>query len=375
MLAAHPAVELTVFFCCDHGQRATLDVDFGTRFAWERSLTSGYAHEYIPSIHPQPDPYGFWRLTNPSLWARLTRSGFDAVMPVGWGFASCWLAVAAAKAHDLRLLLRAESHLASWGPRPAWKSVARRAVLSALFRQVDAFLSIGTRNTELYRAHGVPDDRIFLTPYAVDNDFFLAHAARLEPRRVELRAALGVQDDRPIIVSSGKLIERKAPLDVLRAFAMVRRHIPAMLVFAGDGVLRSSVEALALATGVADDVRITGFKQQHELCEAYAAADLFAFPSHFETWGLVLNEAMLFGLPAICTDQVPAHADLVVAGETGEVYSAGDVSRLSEIMEAWLVDRAGTRRMGCQARARVKEWSLERGVQGVVDALASVSLL
>lgn len=371
-LAAHSAIDLTVLFCCDHGQRPTFDREFNTTFAWDRPITEGYAHEFVPSIHPRPGPYGFFPLTNPSLWRTLTRDRFDAVMLVGWGFASSWIALAAARAHGLTVLLRGESGLDSYQPRSWVRARARHTVLSGLFRNVDAFLSIGSHNADLYRSFGIAQDRIFLTPYAVDNAFFLAKAASARPRRAELRAELGVLDDRPIILTSGKLYERKAPLDLLEAFVEVRRQFVAKLVFLGDGPQRHEVEQRARAAGIAEDVLVTGFRNQNQLPNSYVAADLFAFPTHFETWGLVVNEAMLCGLPVVCTDRVPAHRDLIIPGETGEVYPAKDTSALADILRRCLADPARLNHMGQMALERIRHWSLERCVEGVVSACTHV---
>lgn len=369
-MAAHPAIDLTVLFCCDHGQRPTFDREFNTTFAWDRPITEGYAHEFVPSIHPHPGPYGFFPLTNPRLWTALTRERFDAVMLVGWGFASSWIALAAARAHGLMVLLRGESGLDSYQPRSRLRAAARGAVLSGLFSNVDAFLSIGSHNADLYRSFGIAPDRIFLTPYAVDNAFFLEKATAARPHRTELRARLGVLDDRPIILTSGKLYERKAPLDLLEAFVEVRRHRVAKLVFLGDGPQRSEVERRAREASIAEDVIVTGFRNQNELPSSYVAADVFAFPTHFETWGLVVNEAMLCGLPVVCTDRVPAHRDLIIPGETGEVYPAKETAALAGVLHRCLADPARLEHMGQMALQRVRDWNLERCVEGVVSACA-----
>jgi glycosyltransferase involved in cell wall biosynthesis len=359
-------------FACRHGQVDSYDTEFNATFRWKRPLTEGYRHEFLPGVHPRPSPRGFWRLTNPVLWKRIDLENFDVVLTWGWGYASAWLAVAAASAHRVRVLLLGESHDGSLAPRPPWKDVARRMILAQLFRQVDAFLAIGSRNREFYRSFGVPEERIFLAPYAVDNAFFTEYCDRLLPRRAELRRALGVEDGRPIIVCSGKLIERKAPLDLLRAFARVREEVPAKLVFLGDGRLRGALQSLSRELDVAEDVYITGFRQQDNMCEIYVAADLMVFPSHFETWGLVLNEAMLFGLPVICSSGVTAHQDLVLEGTTGNVYPLGDIPRLSALLRERLLDGEKTRAMGVKARERIQQWGFEQSVAATADAVRYV---
>jgi glycosyltransferase involved in cell wall biosynthesis len=265
-----------------------------------------------------------------------------------------------------------DTHAGSYSPRPFWKRAARKVILGNLFRQTAAALAISSPSAAFYRAFGVPNDHIFLVPYAVDNDFFTEQRERLLPARQELRRALGVVDSRPIIVSSGKLLDRKAPLDLLHAFAAVRKEVCSKLVYLGDGELRHDVENLARELGINEDVHITGFQQQDSMCKIYTAADVMVFPSHFDVWGVVVNEGMLFDLAIICSNGVGAHSDLIVEGETGQVYPAGNVAELARVLRIRLLDSEGSLRMGKKGRQRVLAWNFNRGVESTVKALNCV---
>jgi glycosyltransferase involved in cell wall biosynthesis len=361
-------VDLEVLFACDHGTKPSFDPGFNATFAWDRKLTDGYRHEFLPNVHPNPGPHGYWNRTNPALWNRVHRRNMDAVIVFGWGFASTMIAVAAARAHGVPVLMHSESNL---GPftRPPWKTALRRATLSALFSQCDAFLAVGSMGREMYLAYGAAPEQVFLANYCADNDFFESERARLMPRREELRTALGVTDTRPIVVCSGKLFPDKEPLELLEAFARVRQEQPARLVFLGDGPLRGEVERAAKSHGIEGDVVITGFRNQRELGEIYAAADLMAFPSKRETWGIVVNEAMLFGLPVICSDQVTAHRDLIVPGVTGDTYRSGDARGLADVLALRLSDPPRMRAMGAEGRTRIRSWNYDEATANTVSAI------
>lgn len=367
-LAASEGVDLSVLFACDHGTKPSFDAGFNATFAWDRQLTDGYRHEFLPNVHPDPGPHGFWNRTNPVLWRRLNPREFDAVIVFGWGFASALLAVAAARAHGVPVIMHSESNL---GPitRPPWKSALRKTTLTALFRQCDAFLAVGSKGREMYLTYGAEAEQVFLANYCADNDFFEAERERLGPRRLDLRRALGVSDERPILVCSGKLFPDKEPIELLEAFAKVRREREARLIFLGDGPLRGDVERVAREHGIADDVVVTGFRNQRELGEVYAAADMMVFPSKRETWGIVVNEAMLFGLPVICSDQVTAHHDLVVPGETGDTYPSGDASALARLLSRRLADPVGMRAMGAKGLERIRGWSYDVATSHTVEAI------
>jgi len=108
--------------------------------------------------------------------------------------------------------------------------------------------------------------------------------------------------------------------------------------------------------------------------KAYLPADAFVLPSdNGETWGLVTNEAMLFGLPVIVSDQVGCGPDLVIAGETGFIF-AGGAQGLAEAMTQMLQYRSESKQMGLKARERVLEhFSMQKATQGLLAALATVS--
>src|SRR5262249_878416 len=156
---------------------------------------------------------------------------------------------------------------------------------------------IGEANRHFYSAFGVDPRKLFDTPYSVDNDFFLGERARVTQTKSQLKADLGIADDAAIVCFSGKLIERQRPLDLARAYRKLRQAGQnAALVFIGDGPLRANLEQTVREQQLTDVV-FAGFRNQCELAPIYAASDIFVLPARFETWGLVVNEAMLFDLP------------------------------------------------------------------------------
>ncbi len=120
--------------------------------------------------------------------------------------------------------------------------------------------------------------------------------------------------------------------------------------------------------------QFTGFLNQTEMWKAYVPADAFVLPStNGETWGLVTNEAMLFGLPVIVSDQVGCGPDLVVEGETGYVFSGG-AEGLAAAMEKLIGNRERAPAMGAAGRRRVLEhYSMPVATAGLKAALKAVA--
>jgi glycosyltransferase involved in cell wall biosynthesis len=120
-------------------------------------------------------------------------------------------------------------------------------------------------------------------------------------------------------------------------------------------------------------VRFAGFLNQTEMPKAYAASDALVLPStSSETWGLVVNEAMASGLPAVVSDQVGCGPDLVLPGQTGAVFACGDVSELASILGCLAGAPSILSKLGVQAQRLVQHYSPSEAVKGTVDAVESI---
>jgi glycosyltransferase involved in cell wall biosynthesis len=238
-----------------------------------------------------------------------------------------------------------------------------------LLKAFDAYLAVGERNEAYYRFYGAPASRIYRSPHCVDNEFFArsADAARTMPGGA--RRALGVPGEAIVFVFAGKFIEKKRPLDFLAALDAIRDVQPnAWGLLAGDGPLR----------GVMEDHRrrhetrctMIGFLNQQRIATAYAAADALVLPSNGgETWGLVVNEAMACGVPAIVSDQVGCVPDLVADGETGFSFPCGDVGALAERMRRMAEDRDLRRAMRAPVLRRIAGFSPQAAASSVIRAM------
>jgi glycosyltransferase involved in cell wall biosynthesis len=260
-------------------------------------------------------------------------------------------------------IIRGESN--ALRSRATWKRLIHRGWM----RGFNEFLAIGEANRAFYLAAGVPAARIHSCPYFVDNERFAAAADALAPERPAVRAAWGIPQEATAFLFCGKLIAKKRPLDLLGATERARAAGTALhLLVVGDGELMGQARAMAAASGV--PVTFAGFLNQTEIVRAYVAADCLVLPSDAgETWGLVVNEAMACGLPAIVSDEVGCGPDLV-RSDTGRIYPMGDVDALARR----LVELAGSgpalKAMGVAARRLVRAgYSLEGAVAGTLAAI------
>jgi glycosyltransferase involved in cell wall biosynthesis len=365
-LADSGAVDLTVGFL-DLPDADRQGVGFGVNFSWDVPLTEGYRWVRLDAAvaegHAASDfPGRRWRHPVRGLKGLAP----DAVLVMGWnqlGLLQGWFA---AKWCGVPLIVRGESNAKR--ARAGWKRALHRLLLSI----PDRFVAIGASNREFYRQVGIADSAIDVAPYFVDNAFFATRAAAVD--RADQRAAWGIAESDVCLLFAGKFEAKKRPFDLLAAVAAlpadVRSRIVVLMV--GAGPLEASLRAQAEAAGLR--VAWAGFLNQSEIPAAYAVADVLVLPSdHGETWGLVVNEAMACGVPAIVSDQVGCADDLVRPGETGLVFPMGDVAALAKAIVALATNPERRRAMGEAARAVVtREYTIERSVEAIVGAVSTL---
>jgi len=251
----------------------------------------------------------------------------------------------------------------------AVRSKLRESLKSIIVRAFDAALVAGTPHRTYASKLGMPDSAIFDGYSVVDNDYFSKAA---EAARMDATSGFGLpalDDDSPFFISVGRMIERK---DFQTLLAAYRRYAemteaPWRLVIAGDGRLRPELERYVAENDL--NVAFVGHHPNSVMPIYYARAGALVHPALSDQWGLVVNEAMASGLPAIVSTGTGCGDDLVVDGVTGYRFPTSDDVALAEAMRRISTDDTLQRRMGLEAARHVKSWSVDRFGRSFVSAV------
>ncbi len=364
-----PEIDLTVVYA-SRPSAAQQGTGFDRAFEWDLPLLEGYRSTIVRESRPG-DAFAsgsFHGLDVPEVVAAMLDTRPDVVLIPGWHSITQVRAIRAARQRGIPVLYRGDSHL-GLAPK-GWRRAAWSLRTRARLRMYRGYLAVGSRSREYLRAHGAPPTAIYASPHAVDNGWFAASAAPhlTAEGRAQARAEYGACADDFVVLFAGKLARSKRPMDALRA--VQRLGSGALLVVAGAGELEGDLRAEADRLGVR--AAWPGFINQSGIARAYAAADCLVLPSESESWGLVVNEGMATGLPAIVSDRSGCAPDLVSAGVTGETFHTGDVDDLVAALER-VRARGGRSVMGDACRQRASAYDFAAASTGLVAACQSVA--
>ena len=347
LLAKRGLVDLDVLFLSDAGVSPIADPSFGVNITWDIDLLSGYAYKFLTTAeHPKSTAQ---RARTLAQWL----PAHDVVVVNGYTSPWMLLAMAICRARGIPYLLRASSH--PEGPSPGLRRYVRSLGTHLVVSASAGGLSMGHLNTEFYRCNRATS--VIFAPNSVDDGRFAGGG--LVASRADLLAQLGLDENRAVIMFSGKLIPRKRPLDLVAAIKKLPFEVNT--IFVGDGILAEPIRnSLRPHTGA-----VTGFINQSDIPSYYHAADILVLPSEAETWGLVVNEAMAAGVLPVVSDRVGCAPDLV--RDIGEVFCCGDVTDLAGALSR-AVARLPDPQTRNRARERVARYSLERTAAGFEQA-------
>lgn len=365
-LSKNTEIEILVYYGCFPDAKIQ-GTGFDEAFEWDIPLLEGYKWVLLESNKETPGMAGFFGNSIKGLGKALRRDKPNAVILTGWqAFPLLQLLFWCVLLGIPRIVRGESSGLKS-------RSLPVRVIHRLLLFMYNGFLVIGKANQKFYKGYFINDSKMFSCPYFVDNKRLLDQAEDVRHDRTALRNSWNIAPSKVCFLYMGKLIEKKRILDQLAALERssgVTGNVH--LLIAGTGELME--EAKKMASERQLPVTFAGFLNQTEITRAYVAADCLILSSDYdETWGLVVNEAMICGLPAIVSDRAGCGPDLVNDGVTGFIYPFGNIHELSERM-LWMANNPkAMRQMGENAQKRVlRDYSVEKAVRGTLNSIKYV---
>lgn len=229
-----------------------------------------------------------------------------------------------------------------------------------LMRSADAVVTLAETMAAEIVERGVPRERIFLAPNAVDDSLLTA-----EYDGAAFRAAYGIGEDEVVVGSVSSIVGYEGFGTLLDAAAVLRdRGVPIRVLLVGDGTERENLLAQVKRLGLGDRAILPGRVAPEEALQAQAALDIFVCPRlDLRVTRLVTPlkpvEAMALGKPVVLSD-LPALAELLGGSDAGVLVRPGDPEALADALAALREDPGRRAEMGEAGRAEVaakRTWS------------------
>jgi len=331
-LAKDGRFEIKVFYMSDRGSRPFFEEWSKTVVKYDNPILDGYEYVFLNPGEPKTWWQKRTEFVSFDLEEQLLKYAPQAVYFHGYNNPCFLKAMVACRKAGIPVLLRGENE--DLLPRPLWRTMLRKLLLTVLLPQIDGFLYIGEYNKKFFLDRGISEKRLFYVPYSVDNAYFKAGLSQAEVDAVRRKIVrkYSLQEETRLFIYTHKLRDTMKPLDAVSAFcsmAQAERH-NAALFMCGDGDLRNQAESLAADCANAK-VIFTGYLSQADLKEHMLASDVMINPA-IEPWCCSVSEGLACGLAMISSDMVVGWPDMVVSEKNGYVYPCGDLQELSNLI-------------------------------------------
>lgn len=349
-LANCSGIDLTVYFCLN---RKPANQNDSSR----KNLLSGYNYKFIRNYSPftslTTSPF---YLMNFGIWKEIKMNKYDAVVIQAWNNFTWWLIFFACLTFKTPVLFMTDANNLSDSSRSAWKKWLKKNIFKKiLFKKAAGFLTSGSVNEDFYKNYGAPKEKMVELHYSYGYEDFLVKAEQLKSQKESIRKKFRIKEDDFVWLFVGRLVEEKNILILLEAYKNVNRKNKKLFIV-GEGPLQKKIEEHIKNLNI-EEVFLTGFQPKEKLFDFYILSDALILPSTDEPWGMVINEAMCFGLPIITSDRVGAAVDLVRHGYNGFIVPSGNIDDLS-LKLGQLTDMSKEQRaiFGDRSKEMIAKW-------------------
>lgn len=229
------------------------------------------------------------------------------------------------------------------------KKYFKKILISSAYRYFSP-----SRLSDDYLVHyGASKQDIIRYPFTSLSEADISIGASMRTATSKYRAKLHMSD-RINILFAGQFIERKGVDILLKAFNQIHDSKVHLYLVGGDG---SEQYRGLISEAKKNRVHFVPFLSKDELREYYAAADIFCLPTREDIWGLVINEAMSFGLPIVTTYNCGAGVELV--GNNGFLYDAENIQTLKICLTDLIENREKRRVMGEISLRKIRQYTIE----------------
>ena len=366
-------IDLTVYWGTNETTRPYVEKEFGTKVKPIEGLLDGYKYKICPNlIGKAAYQSGFFGLNSFFFYKEFFKLKYDVLIVHGWQYLNNFNAILAAKIVGTKVFMRCETPLNQELLLPKLKLLFKSFCLRLFFYIfIDRFLYIGKENKKFYLFNGVKRNKLFFSPYGIDTEKFISYQKNKSYLREDFRRQNGILDDEVLILYVGKLIEKKRPELLIKAFNGLNIK-KAKLFLIGTGCLETKLKEYVITNNV-EKVSFIGYKSQDEILKYYLMADIFVLPSGMrETFPLVVCEAIAFGLPTILSNRIGSSTDFA-SSKNGFTFKYDSINDFINALTTLVKDQFLRSSLSYGSLKLSEKYSTKNTVMGIISALNSLT--
>lgn len=284
----------------------------------------------------------------------LYKEKYDIIVVSGYSSATQMLAITTLKLKKIPYILNVDGGIIKH------ESSFKRWYKTKLISGANCYLSTGKACDEFLMHYGAPKDRLKRYPFTSIRKKDILVAPLLKSEKESYKPKVHC-DYNKMILSVGQPIPRKGFDILIKAMAQINDSSIGVYIVGGkpNDECRELLGQYKLT-----NIHFVPFMKKEKLADYYKAADLFVFPTREDIWGLVINEAMSFGLPIITTDKCNAGLELI--RENGVIVPGNNEVELTKAINS-VIDSEGISSMAAHSLDIIKKYSFEEMVQRHIE--------
>lgn len=278
----------------------------------------------------------------------ISKRDFDLLGILGYSSPTSIIAITYCRLMKIPYFLSSDG--AFMKPDPLWRAKLKGFLVGG----AQAWLSTGRHTSEYLQNYGARTERTFIYPFSSLLGANIRQNRLTEIEKEALKHEISIPEEK-IVIAVGRFIPSKGFDVLLKAGQYIGKGVGIYIV-GGDPI----PDYLKLKNDLKlENVHFISFMNAEELAKYYQAADVFVLPTREDIWGLVINEAMTYGLPVITTDRCGAGLELIENGINGYLVAANDQAALAAAINKLLDDDELRGIMAAANMSKIKKYTLE----------------
>lgn len=240
----------------------------------------------------------------------------------------------------------------------------KEKIKKLIFSNAHMYLSTGDIGDDYFIKYGANKDKIYRFPFSSLHDKDVLNDLINKDEKENIKKKLDIPYKK-VILSVGQFIERKGFEALIKSFKGINEECGLYII---GGKPNEKYLNICKENNL-NNVHFIDFINREMMSLYYKASDVFVLNTLYDTWGLVINEAMSYGLPIITTDKCYAGLTLIKEGINGYLVKPNDINSLNLLINKLIDDVDLRNKMGLINLKVAKDYTIENMAKVIYDNL------